>query len=88
MKVADITQGHPTPWAKSFPSWSWVRWFCTRQLDLTLCVTKELQLGRVRGLCLENMQMLYTNHIYGDVWEAQYHPSQILNAEESCAQAG
>lgn len=53
MKVTDITQGYLIPWAKCFRGCSWVRWFCTRQPNLTLCVIEELQMGRARGLCLE-----------------------------------
>lgn len=87
IKVVEITQELPTPWAGCLPGWSWVRWFHIHLPNHTLCVAHELGMGRARGLCPENVASLY--HNFTEMYRKhKYPPSQIWNEDESGAQVG
>ena len=50
LKVVDIFQCQPIPWAGSKPGWSWVKWFQIRYYDLSLQVTQGFKMSTIKGL--------------------------------------
>ena len=60
-KVAEMTQKRWTPFKDGIPGRGWLRWFCNRHPELTLCSPQGLEEGQARGLNPTSVASLYQN---------------------------
>jgi hypothetical protein len=87
MKVYEITRNRWTPFQDGIPGKGWMRWFRRRHPELTIRTAQAIESARVKAVCPENVETLYSNleKLY---CIHDYPPKRIWNCDESGAQAG
>jgi hypothetical protein len=61
LKVLEITQERQTPFKNGIFRWGWFRWFKNCKFYLSFLITHGLEVVCVKGLCLVNVELFYTN---------------------------